>query len=270
MGISMERAQLLSKYQKSKDKFIQLFLQHELFSTLLHKFVESEYYLTVGESEVEILNLELDIKFLEKKIEIVNSLIKIETDIDEDQIDEVITQHLLETELAIEEYETKLDECEEFIGDREKTAKSIKEAVKLYREILKFVHPKINQVTEKEEKIFSVSQNAFYELKLDTLENIAIFLEERMQERENESEVISEKLSALNVENALLESEVREIKGHFPFTEARNINNPEWLTKKILEFDTKIEELSIKKEFLEETIEEIFSELEHPDVEPAN
>ncbi|MCX5774091.1 MAG: hypothetical protein NTX05_05730 [Fusobacteria bacterium] len=266
----MEKDVLTSKYLRAKEKFIQLFLQHELFSTLLNQFVESEYYITVGERELELLGLGVELKFLEKKIEIVNSLITVETDIDEDQIDHVITEHMLEDEQVVEEYEKQLEECEEFLEDREKVAKSIKEAVKLYKEIIKFVHPVINKITEKEKKIFKVSQNAFYELRLDTLENIALFLEEKISVKELTDEELALNLSNINVENAVMESEIREIKGKFPFTEARNINDPLWIAEKFNEYDLKIEAMSIKKEFLEETIEEIFSELENPDVEPAN
>lgn len=259
----MEIHNLSNRYQRAKARYLQFFLQYELFTSLLKQFVESDYYLTVGELEIEYQELKLDIQFLEKKIEILNRLTPLENDIDEEKIDEGIREQLLELEMKLEQYEQKFEKSQLFLEHRSECSKKIKEAVQGYRAICQRIHPTLYSLSSQENQLFKVAQNSFKELKLDVISHIALFLESH-EVKKVEENLWQEEITKLNVESSLLMSKLKDLKETFPFSESKNIHRAAWINEYVERMEGEINSLSLQKEFLEETVEEILFQLIDP------
>lgn len=239
-----------------KSELAKLICDRDIAENTVKKNLEALYVTKVGKNEYELFALECQAARLRRKIQLMQKAINHGR-----QINALLIEKQLDIEY--EEWEAKITKMLTAIAAGKARLKALmpqkesRQLQNLYRELVKKLHPDVNETqTEKQKLLWNQTQQAYQNGDIEELKTIKLLLEDngkygRGKEESTDSSDGASKESALKkLEKtiSLLKEKVfkimeyiKELKSEFPFTIEDNIKDDEWVSRKNREISEKME-----------------------------
>ena len=172
--------------EKLKDQLSQLIFEYDYLINQICPEIERQYVLEFGLFEYELYKLELKIDKLKRKIQLIQIEINHENEVDLNKIDEILAHEFEEYEKQLQ---AQIDEIKslEDIKTKELSDEEFKKLKKLYKLLIKRLHPDLNpNQTFLEYNLFLSTVKHFENGDLKGLESISAILPEKGAEEISE------------------------------------------------------------------------------------
>lgn len=227
-----EMKKLLEELNAMKNVLAKLLEEKEYMAVYESLRLEAEYMNKIGHAEYEIYQLDLKLKQLNRKIEIVRELILNKQPIDMEKIDAQI-----ELEFAQDKNENKKREDQMcFLSEEENRAKLSKEKTKTLKEIYyllaKRLHPDINpSITESELALWHKVQAAYVNRDIEEMNLLYEIYEKTlgMEMLPDQKEDIEKHIEKIREMIRQTLEQIADIKQSFPFTFEEKLKDDDWL-----------------------------------------
>jgi uncharacterized protein YukE len=212
--------------------------------------IESEYALKIGCYENELLKAEIAQLRARRKLTLAQKALnageKVNERAIEGQLDQEFAAWQQRLAAAMEHYQMMLDER----NSRQALSETdSKELGKLYRKIVKRLHPDINPKTgEQEQRLFLAAQIAYHNGDLTALRAIAVTVDglgEAMKsypEAADLLEFLEVELSLQRTTSEVLADRLDKLKQEFPYTMAAKLADRDWLLTTIQQLKERTEQ----------------------------
>lgn len=131
---------------------------------------------------------------------------------------------------------------------------SQKDISKTYKNIVKIIHPDINQDFDKYSKIWDIVQLAYEKKEANKLENIFEIIQENPDFDNNE---IKSKIRKLNNQISIEEFRLEKLKTFEPFSFEKSLKDEEWIKSRKTELYHKIHRLEKKIDFRKKILDSL-------------
>lgn len=211
---------LKNEIEKMRTELSMLLLEHDELKFVICKNIEAEYMLMLGGLEYKVYEAQCAVLRLKRKVELLQTK--------KNRLEKIIIKDI-ESALDDEfkEYEKKLEEQLHMMNDALKRSKAehlspedTKEVKKLYRSIVKALHPDINpEISEEKKALFNNAVTAYENGDVETLRIIhemvgRDFLPEPHQDAMTQLLKEKERLEAILKS---VEERVEKIKSTYPY-----------------------------------------------------
>lgn len=252
---------LKNEVEKMRTELSMLLLERDELQFVICKNIETEYMLKLGSIEYRAYEAQCLSLRLKRKIELIQAKKNRQEKVSISAIEET-----LDTEFA--EYQKRLDEQINMMNDAFKRSKAEvltdeenKELKKLYRKIVKALHPDINpDVSETQVNLFDNAVQAYKNGDLNTLRIIGEMVGNSPlpeQHKDALTQLNEEKERLQNLLKAIRDS-IEQIKSEYPYTMKEIIEDEKQIEQKKRELENILgqynELISIYKAKIEEMI----------------
>lgn len=239
-------------FQKLKDdverlrtELSMLMLERDELRFVICKNIETEYMLKLGSLEYKAYEAQCAVLRLKRKIELIQARKNRQEVINLTVIDKTLDEEFLEYEKKLNEQVEKMNEALEHSKGEYLSEEDNKELKKLYRKIVKVLHPDINpEVTEAQIKMLDNAMNAYKNGDLKSLRIIDEMVgDHKLPEKHQDALTqLKEEKERLDKMVATIQESITKIKSDYPYN-----------VKDILEDEKKVEQ---KKTELEELLKQ--------------
>lgn len=244
---------LFPEYQTLKEEIKKL--QTELSMLLLErddlrlvkcKNIENAYILAVGNLEYKAFELQCKVLRIKRKIDIIQTRINRQEKIIIDDVEKILDQEFEEYQQQLNDQLNKINDAISFKNGNFLTQKETKELKKLYRDIVKELHPDLHpDITDAQMKLFHNAVSAYENGDLVGLKIIHEMVVNPKVDDTNEDSLLNLKKEKERLKNILnlINYQIKEIKSNYPYTMKDIVEDPQELEKKKNKISKAIEEL---------------------------
>lgn len=239
-------------FQKLKDdverlrtELSMLMLERDELRFVICKNIEAEYMLKLGNLEYKAYEAQCAALRLKRKIELIQARKNRQEVINLTVIDKTLDEEFLEYEKKLNEQVEKMNEALEHSKGEYLSEEDNKELKKLYRKIVKVLHPDINlEVTAAQVKMLDNAVNAYKNGDLKTLRIIDEMVGDRKLPKKHQDALtqLKEEKERLDRMLVFVQESITKIKSEYPYC-----------VKDILEDEKKVEQ---KKSEFEELLKQ--------------
>lgn len=207
--------------------------------------IESDYMLKIGTLEYKAFEFQCKILRLKRKIELIQQKFNRQEAVILPLIEEQLDKEYTEYEVKLKEKLNSLNDAIAYSQGIDLSAEDVKELKRIYRKIVKRLHPDMNpDITETEHKLFLNAVAAYKNGDLKTLKSLEILLDEISDEIEDYSsiEYLKDKREALKKHIDSLLSYIEKIKKSFPYNQKEFLQDDEKVARKQAEINNIIEQ----------------------------
>lgn len=251
---------LKNEVDKMRTELSMLLLERDELQFVICKNIETDYMLKLGGMEFKAYEAQCTALRLKRKIELIQAKKNRQEKIVISAIEKV-----LDAEFA--EYQEKLDEQIEKMNDALKRSKAeilsdedSKELKKLYRAIVKSLHPDINpEVTEAQIKLLENAVAAYKDGDLATLRiiNEMVGSSPSPKDETNAMAQLAETRNRLKTSIKSIQDRIQKIKSEYPYTMKEILDDEEKTKKKRAELEEILKQYKELIEAYKAKIEEI-------------
>lgn len=251
--------ELLQQLDIIKTEYIKILNDKDVLLNWGKPQLEALYATRIGCHQIERLKMQLRIKALKRKIELLHSSINRNEAIDVDNIELQVAAELAEAELLIMKQTIELQHAKTLLSNLDTPEKS-SELRKIFKQLAKQLHPDVNPgITPEQTEIWYKIKDAYNTGDIDKLKALQIVYEKEINEA-TKTELTEEdiKLHLLMLKKGIkvLYEEAAQIKNAFPFTVEQQIKDDEWVTEQVEAIKKEMNELqqyesSLEKEYKE-------------------
>lgn len=224
-------------FQKVKDsverrrtELSMLLLERDELQFVICRNIETAYYLKLGALEHKAYEAECTALRLKRKIELIQAKINRQEKVIASQIEAALDKEFSDYQAKLNEQIEKMNKALErskgkFLSDEE-----TKEIKKLYRNVVKKLHPDIHpNVTEAEIKLFQNAVTAYENGDIETLRIIETMVGDHIvpDEPENALSVLVEENKRLEKMIANIQNSIAEMKSRYPYSVKDIVEQPE-------------------------------------------
>lgn len=258
--------ELLQQLDILKTEYIKILNDKDVLLSWGKPQLEALYATRVGCYQIERLKMQLRIKSLKRKIELVHICINRNEKIDVDSIELQIAAELATAELAIMQETAELQKAKILLSNLETPERS-SELRKIFKQLAKQLHPDVNPDTTSEQiEIWHKIHHAYKAGDLEKLKALQVIYEKEIS-KSNISELTEEQLTlriaTIKEGIKILYNEIEEIKKVFPFNIEEQIKNDEWVSKQVEAIKKEIQELSEYENELEQEYKQLIEQYEN-------
>ena len=197
---------------------------------------------------MEKLKLQLGIKALKRKTELVQSALNREQAIDLSEVEIQVAFELAEAEAAIMNELTKAENAKHLLthlGSPETSA----DLRKIYRQLAKQLHPDVNPtLTEKQAAIWQMIKDAYDDGSVMRLKSLQLVFEKEIEAVKDQVNACSPddlqvRIELLKEGIKLLHQEIVDIRNEFPFNVEHLIKDEEWVAAETIKLQDELEQL---------------------------
>ncbi|MCX6274406.1 MAG: hypothetical protein NTV09_04280 [Bacteroidetes bacterium] len=202
--------------------------------------LEALYNIRIGVHKIKLLELELQIRALKRKLELVRSAINTNSKIDFVEIELTIAAELAKAQEQIMIAAEKIIEDRGLLDRLDTPARSA-ELRTIFRTLAKNLHPDVNPELSPEQKnIWNLVLEAYHLGDLEKLKALALVYEKEIKGTETE---LTDEQIALAIESIKegcknIQKEITGIRNSFPFTIEKEINDDAWIAEETEEVNT--------------------------------
>jgi len=218
-----------------KTEYIRLLNDKDVLINWGKPQLEALYNTRIGVFKLEVLKLQLTIKALKRKLELVRSAINNNRKIDVDEIELIIARELAHAEEQIMIEANRVTESKNLLSNLDSPQRS-SELRTVFRSLAKNLHPDVNAALTSEQKnIWHLVLEAYKQGDLDKLKALSLVYEKEIKGTENElnEEQITLAIESIKEGCKILQTDVAAIKSQFPFTIEKEIKDEEWVKNEI-------------------------------------
>ena len=216
------------------------------------KELESLYMKELGYLELEVYEAESNARYLKRKYEMMQAAMNRREPINTPEIEKKLEERAEEFKKVYEEFRKKAKEAEE----QEAGVNRLK---KLYRKIVKAMHPDLHpDQDEKTKELFKRAMAAYEKGDLQTLEEIAQIIEG--EEPENAEDLLASLLKERERLRSLIQGireQIRLIINRYPFTKKELLHDPVRLKAEQDRLKERLEHAAQRAEAYQKKIEEL-------------
>ena len=219
--LNLEYENLKNELLKKRTELSMLVLQRDELKHVICKNIETKYMLELGSLEYCLYQSECIIMRLKRKVELIQMRINRQEKIDVATIDELLDEQFREYQQKLEEKIKKMNEAIERNNGEVLTEQQVKELKKLYRAIVKALHPDLNpNVTKQQIKLFQNAITAYKNGDLQTLRIINEMISNNHSEDDNTDNIekMRDELIRLDRMISSINGDVEKIKSEYPYT----------------------------------------------------
>ncbi|MCI9469550.1 MAG: hypothetical protein HFG45_09725 [Oscillospiraceae bacterium] len=221
--------QLKNTMEKLKTELSMLVLERDELRFVICKNIETAYMLKLGALEHRAYEAQCKALRLKRKIELIQAKKNRQEPVKLKEIEVVLDQEFAEYQTKLDEQIRQMNEAIERSQGDLLTPDEIKELKKLYRSIVKALHPDLNpEVTDSQFRLFENAVTAYENGDLSTMRIIsemmsppAVFIqpEDALRQLNEEKRRLEERLSEL-------QTQIEQIKRTYPYTLAEYVDDP--------------------------------------------
>ena len=219
--LNLEYENLKNELLKKRTELSMLVLQRDELKYVICKNIETKYMLELGSLEYCLYQSECIIMRLKRKVELIQMRINRQEKIDVSAIDKLLDEQFREYQQKLEEKIKKMNEAIERDNGEVLTEQQVKELKKLYRAIVKALHPDLNpNVTKQQIKLFQNAVTAYKNGDLQTLRIINEMISNNQSEYDNTDNIekMRDELIRLDRMISSINGDVEKIKSEYPYT----------------------------------------------------
>ena len=219
--LNLEYENLKNELLKKRTELSMLVLQRDELKYVICKNIETEYMLELGSLEYCLYQSECIIMRLKRKVELIQMRINRQEKIDVSAIDKLLDEQFREYQQKLEEKIKKMNEAIERGNGEVLTEQQVKELKKLYRAIVKALHPDLNpNVTKQQIKLFQNVVTAYKNGDLQTLRIINEMISNNHSEDDNTDNIekMRDELIRLDRMISSINGDIEKIKSEYPYT----------------------------------------------------
>lgn len=213
-------AKLKTEVERMRTELSMLLLERDELKHVICKNIEMEYMLKLGSLEYKEYELQCDALRLKRKIELIQAKKNRQEKIILSEIDRILDAEFDEYMKQLEEQIKKMNEALKRSESQILTDEEAKELKKLYRQIVKALHPDLNpDVSEAKLNLFENAVQAYKNGDLATLRIIAGMVGDESPELHMDS--MAQLASAKKYLEESLEAirkNIKKIKSEYPYT----------------------------------------------------
>lgn len=252
---------LKEEVEKLRTELSMLLLERDELQFIVCKNIETEYMLRLGGIEYRVYEAECTVLRLKRKIELIQAKKNRQEKVIISVIEETLDNEFDEYKKQLDEQISKMNEALARSKAEALSPEDNKELKRIYRKIVKILHPDINpDTTDSQIKLFDNAVSAYKNGDLETLRIIGEMIvgaPAHEMGRNAMSQLAEERDRLLNMVMSVRES-IDKIKTAYPYTMKDIIEDEERIKKKKLELESILEQnnelLLLYKEKLEEIL----------------
>lgn len=238
--------ELLQQLDILKTEYIKLLNDKDVLLNWGKPQLEALYATRIGCHQVELLKLQLRVKALKRKIELLHACINRNEMIDVDSIELQVAAELAQAELIIMQQTTEIQQAKTLLANLDTPERS-SELRKIFKQLAKQLHPDVNpEITPEQTEIWHKIKQAYATGDLEKLKALQVVYEKEINAAkavELSEEQTTLRIAMLKEGIKILYAELEEIKTLFPFTIEAQIKDDEWVTSRVSEIKEEINKL---------------------------
>lgn len=261
--LNLEYENLKNELLKKRTELSMLVLQRDELKYVICKNIETEYMLELGSLEYCLYQSECIIMRLKRKVELIQMRINRQEKIDVSAIDKLLDEQFREYQQKLEEKIKKMNEAIERGNGEVLTEQQAKELKKLYRAIVKALHPDLNpNVTKQQIKLFQNAVTAYKNGDLQTLRIINEMISNNHSEDDNTDNIekMRDELIRLDRMISSINGDIEKIKSEYPYTMKDILFDKEQLNQKKQELKDNIDQCNELVSFYKTKIQNLLGD----------
>ena len=243
--LNLEYENLKNELLKKRTELSMLVLQRDELKYVICKNIETKNMLELGNLEYRLYQSECIIMRLKRKVELIQMRINRQEKIDVATIDELLDEQFREYQQKLEEKIKKMNEAIERNNGEVLTEQQVKELKKLYRAIVKALHPDLNpSVTKQQIKLFQNAVTAYKNGDLQTLRIINEMISNNHSEDDNTDNIEKMRNELIRLDRMIssINGDIEKIKSEYPYTMKDILFDKEQLNQKKQELKDNIDQ----------------------------
>lgn len=244
-----ELEELKAEVERLRTELSMLMLERDELKFVICKNIEAEYMLKLGGLEYKAYEAQCNVLRLKRQLELMQARLNRQESIVMAVIETILNTEFAEYQKKLDEQVGKMNEAIERSNADVLSEEETKELKKLYRKIVKALHPDMNpNITDAQRQLFDNAVMAYKNGNLDALRAIAGMIGDadlQVNQTDAKARLLEEKKSLEKLlENA--REEIQTIKSEYPYT-----------MKELLADDEKVEARKRELELIISKYEEI-------------
>lgn len=251
---------LKKEVEKLRTEVSMLLLERDELRLVVCKNIESAYMLALGGIEYKAYELYCKVLRVKRKIDLIRAKKNRQEAILLSDIEAVLDEEFAEYGRRLDEQIAKMNKALDHSKGRPLSEGETKELKKLYRTIVKALHPDLHpEITPSEMQLFQNAVQAYENGDLDSLRIIGDMLAEPVVPEESKSgmALLVKEKERLIATLKLIRGQIAEIKNEHPYTLKEIVEDPRKLAEKKAELEESINELKESYEFYRDRLKEL-------------
>ena len=261
--LNLEYENLKKELLKKRTELSMLVLQRDELKYVICKNIETEYMLELGSLEYCLYQSECIIMRLKRKVELIQMRINRQEKIDVPAIDKLLDEQFREYQQKLEEKIKKMTEAIERDNGEVLTEQQVKELKKLYRAIVKALHPDLNpNVTKQQIKLFQNAVTAYKNGDLQTLRIINEMISNNHSEDDNTDNIEKMRNELIRLDRMIssINGDIEKIKSEYPYTMKEILFDKEQLNQRKQELKDNIDQCNELVSFYKTKIQNLLGD----------
>lgn len=261
--LNLEYENLKNELLKKRTELSMLVLQRDELKYVICKNIETEYMLELGSLEYCLYQSECIIMRLKRKVELIQMRINRQEKIDVSAIDKLLDEQFREYQQKLEEKIKKMNEAIERGNGEVLTEQQAKELKKLYRAIVKALHPDLNpNVTKQQIKLFQNAVTAYKNGDLQTLRIINEMISNNHSEDDNTDNIEKMRNELIRLDRMIssINGDIEKIKSEYPYTMKNILFDKEQLNQRKQELKDNIDQCNELVSFYKTKIQNLLGD----------
>lgn len=221
---------LKEEVERMRTELSMLLLERDELQFVVCKNIETDYYIKLGSLEYKVYSAQCSALRLKRKIELIQARKNRQEKIVISLIEEILDGEFEEYQEKLNEQINKMNESLERSRAEILTQEETKELKKLYRSIVKKLHPDMNpNVSEEQVRLFENAVTAYKNGDLKTLRIISEMVAEDTCSKQTQSAVslLREEKERLEKMLSSIKDDIAEIKLNYPYILKEFVENPQ-------------------------------------------
>lgn len=230
----MTREELVASLEKLKAGYIASLNSLDMMKNWGRVQLEALYATKIGKYKIEILELQIALKALKKKIQLCHQYINRDEVPDFEAIEMKVKIMTHDAYKEIHQEKQKVVFGKEVLSNL-KSPEDSAEMRKIFRNIAKNLHPDVNpNLSTEQQEIWHLFYSAYKSGDLDKLKALEVVYADEIKNSEQENKELSEEqilLQTAMLKQGIieLEEQIKTLEQEFPFNFAEQIRDDEWV-----------------------------------------
>lgn len=237
---------LKAEVEKLRTEISMLLLERDELRLVICKNIETAYMLALGSLEYKAFELNCEVLRIKRKIDLIQAKKNRQEKVVLSVIEEMLDEEFAEFQRQLDEQIDKMNKAIDHSQGRPLTDEETKEIKKLYRSIVKALHPDLHpEVTPAQIQLFQNAVQAYENGDLGNLRIISEMVADPVVPEHSESGLscLAKDKERLTKTLELIREQIANIKSEYPYTMKELVNDAEQVAEKRTELEGMIAEL---------------------------